>query len=310
MKLFRVVTGFGVLLCAMAAQGVEPSFAPGLRVLLDAHNCYPYKGMWADRIDRALAGGLPVGIENDLGWYTDSATGKSRIIVVHGQPFTGNEPGLREYFFEKVRPVVEKALKEDDKTHWPLITLNINDIRGSEPELFQAVWALLGEFEPWLCTAVKQDVPDPPAALDLKPVLVLTSGGAKETEYFYDKVPVGGKLRLFGTGDENRASNFRRWINHSWQEVEKAVQPKAGDWTPEEAAKLKSLVDDAHSRGYWVRFFTLDGLDAMSALSRGWGPGYNFGSVDAVKLRWKAAREAGVDFIASDQYEELSAYLK
>ena len=25
-------------------------FAPGARVLLDAHNCYPYDGKWADRI--------------------------------------------------------------------------------------------------------------------------------------------------------------------------------------------------------------------------------------------------------------------
>ena len=41
---------------------------PGSRVLLDAHNCYPYDGRWADRIDRALRAGFPLSIEQDLAW--------------------------------------------------------------------------------------------------------------------------------------------------------------------------------------------------------------------------------------------------
>lgn len=305
-----LVVGLSVALCSASVLGAEPDFLPGHRVLLDAHNCYPSNGVWADRMDRALGTGTPLAIEHDLGWYTDPATGQSRIIVVHGKPLVGNEPGLREYFFEKIRPVAEKALKEGDKTHWPLITLNINDIRGSETGLFKAVWDLMGEFESWLCTAVKQAEPDPPAPLDLKPVLVLTGGGREETEVFYHQVPVGGRLRVFGSADSGKASNFRRWVNHSWQEVEREGQPKAGDWTPEEATRLKALVDDAHSRGYWVRFYTLNGLPFFTAVSQGWGPGYNFGSLEAVKTRWKAARDAGVDFIATDQYEELSAFLK
>jgi hypothetical protein len=31
--------------------------------------------------------------------------------------------------------------------------------------------------------------------------------------------------------------------------------------------------------------------------------------MNAVKERWSAAREAGVDYIASDQYEQLAAFL-
>lgn len=37
---------------------------------------------------------------------------------------------------------------------------------------------------------------------------------------------------------------------------------------------------------------------------------YDFGSKEAVILRWKAAVAAGVDLIATDQYEDLPAYLK
>jgi hypothetical protein len=38
----------------------------------------------------------------------------------------------------------------------------------------------------------------------------------------------------------------------------------------------------------------------------GYAPGYNFGSQDAARIRWRAAVDAGVDFIATDQYEEFS----
>ena len=86
--------------------------APGGRVLLDAHNCYPYDGKWADRIDRALATGLPVAIEQDLVWWTDPATKTPRSIVSHGEPFSGKEPSMKEHFFERVRPIVEQALRE------------------------------------------------------------------------------------------------------------------------------------------------------------------------------------------------------
>src|SRR5437764_11361117 len=83
------------------------------RPVLDAHNCYPYKGDWADRIDRALSTGFPVGIEQDMAWYVDSKTGTGRAVVSHTAKVTGSEPELRAYFFEKVRPIVEKALQEN-----------------------------------------------------------------------------------------------------------------------------------------------------------------------------------------------------
>ncbi len=310
MKLPGLALCVMVCLAAVSAHSSEAGFLPGGRVLLDAHNCYPYQGAWADRIERALATGTPVGIEIDLAWHTDPATGAGRMIATHGKPHTGAEPGLREYFFEQVRPVVEKALQDTNRAQWPLLTLNINDIRGSDAELFQAVWNLLGEYEAWLCTAVKQAAPDPPAPLELKPVLVLTGGGGRETKHFYEQVPVGGKLRLFGRGGEQPATNFRRWLNYSWHEVEPEGQPKAADWTSTEADRLKVLVDSAHKKGYWVRFYTLNGLSAAENLQHGWGAGYNFGSLDAATIRWKAAREAGVDFIATDQYESFAAFLK
>ena len=63
----------------------------------------------------------------------------------------------------------------------------------------------------------------------------------------------------------------------------------------------------AHEMGLWVRFYTLNGHSA--AESKGWTASYNFGSTAAVRERMAAARDAGVEFIASDQYEELGAVL-
>ena len=39
------------------------------------------------------------------------------------------EPLLRDHFFERIRPLVERALAEGDSSHWPLITLNLAGYR-------------------------------------------------------------------------------------------------------------------------------------------------------------------------------------
>ena len=296
----------------VASAGDMPTgVTPGQRVLLDAHNCYPYEGLWTDRLDRALSVGTPLAIEIDLIWDPTTTPGAPRVVVRHGGKATGDEPTFQAYFFEKARPIVERALRQNDHSQWPLLTLNINDLRADEPEFFTALWNLMGTYEPWLCTAFKSADVSRIAPLDLKPILVLTSDGKQQFKTFYDAVPPGGKLRMFAAGKPDRAAdNFRRWLNYAWKEVEPEGQNNAGDWTAQDAARLKSLVDSAHQRGYWVRFYTLNGHDALDVALRGWTPGYNFGSLQAAKLRWRAAQAAGVDFIASDQYEECAKVLR
>src|SRR5579872_5777422 len=85
----------GALLLLSAGAAPRPAaaaFEPGTRVLLDAHNCYPYNGRWADRIDRALSTGTPLAIEQDLVWFRDPVTGQGRSLVAHdeqGKPNLG-----------------------------------------------------------------------------------------------------------------------------------------------------------------------------------------------------------------------------
>ncbi len=287
-----------------------PALAPGRRVLLDAHNAYPYHGQWGDRVVRALATGVPLAIEQDLTWVC-APPAPCRSIVAHEGPFTGDEPTLRDYFFERIRPLVERALADGNRRDWPLVTLNL-DFKTNEPEHHAAVWAVLGDYEPWLTTATRTATADEIAPLDVKPVLVLAGSPESQQAAFHDRVPVGGRLRVFGAV-ENRdqapmpgpRTNYRRWWNHPWSVVEPGGPPESGEWTVDDARRLATLVSRAHQAGLWIRFYTLNGLDPGDE-PLGWDRSYDFGSREAVTRRWRAAIDAGVDFVATDQYEAFA----
>lgn len=296
---------------------------PGARVLLDAHNCYPYYEWWSDRIDRALSAGTPLAIEQDLLWARNPRTGKMASVVSHGMQATGGEPTMRDYFFERVRPIVEKALREGDRGNWPLITLNL-DLKSEEPEHLAAIWNLLAEYKDWLTTAKRTDRIEQREVLTVRPILVLTGESDAQKTVFYDQVPIGSELLVFGAVKTNAkdpaeapeilapnaADNYHRWWNNSWHVVEPAGQPNAGEWTEQKLARLKSLVKYAHAQNLWIRFYTLDGATKHDLSCNGWFSSYNFGSKEAVEKRWAAAAGAGVDYIATDQYEDLGAFLK
>ena len=293
---------------------------------LDAHNCYPYDGQWNDRIDRALSQGTPVSIEQDLAWN------RGRVVVTHSAEASGSEPSLKDYFFEHVRPMIERALSKDDRGSWPLIVLHF-DFKDNQPALLHAVWKLLGEYESWLTTAVKTDDPTRVEPFQPGPILAITEDNDAQQAVFYDELPAGAKLRVFGSAHTHMpqtnsqperehlaatlapdqllnapATNYRRWWNNSWYEVEDGGQAHAGAWTAAKVNRLQALVNRAHQLGYWIRFYTLDGFSPTA--DRGWSAGYNFGSMSAAQLRWQASIDAGVDMIATDQYEELAALLR
>ena len=315
------------------AQKADLDFLNHNQPMLDAHNCYPYEGHWNDRIQRALNSGFPVSIEQDLAWYVDPATGKGRVVVSHTPHPTGQEPTLEDYFFKQVSPVVEKIIAENKRSQWPLIVLHF-DFKDNQTALLEAVWNVLGQHEDWLSTAAKTSDPAKLSPIDRRPILVVTEEADEQQKVFYDALPVGARLRLFGSAHSHAApgnmtkdqlmhwavtvspeellkekpTNYRRWWNSSWYTVEEGGAPQAGDWTEPDNKRLRSLVDHAHALGYWVRFYALDGFAPVE--DQGWGMSYNFGSREAVVLRWKAAISAGVNFIPTNQYETLAPYLK
>ncbi len=328
--LLRYAAFLGLIPFPGHAPAADLQFLNGNRPVLDAHNCYPYDGRWTDRVDRALQTGFPVAIEQDLAWFVDPASGKGRVVVSHSAQTTASDPSERSYFFERVRPIVEKELSGGDPSKWPLIVLHF-DFKDQQAPLLHAVWDLLGEYQSWITTAVKSASPQDLTALNRKPILVLTEDSDAQQEVFYDALPVATRLRLFGSAHTHVAATqdktklihlaatltpeqlltdkpttYRRWWNNSWFEVEEGGQRKAGAWTAADMARLRALVDHAHSLGYWIRFYTLDGFDPQEGHANGWFAGYNFGGKQAVTARWQAAIDAGVNLIATDQYEALS----
>ena len=325
-----LLAGFAAV--TLWAQQSPLEFLNHNRPILDAHNCYPYNGRYADRIERALKTGFPVAIEQDIAWAVDRRSGAGRPVVSHDAKTTGSEPALRDHFFERVRPVVEKALAENNRGSWPLIVLHF-DFKSLDPKLLEAVRELLGEYESWITTAPQTADPHELGPLDPKPLLVLTEDADEQEQVFFRSLPADARLRVFGSAhtapiraksEKQRLhlaatlppaellveppTNYRRWWNNSWYEVEEGGQRKAGAWTAADEQRLRAMVDHAHRLGYWIRFYTLDGF--VSAENHGWDKGYNFGSRAAGAVRWKAAIAAGVNLIATDQYEQLSEAMR
>lgn len=298
--------------------------------LLHAHNAYPEGGRWPDRIDRALAAGLPVVIEQDIA-YAPRNESHLRTVVSHEAEVKGSEPTLEEHFFDRVRRLMERELASGQRNRWPVMVLHL-DFKTNEREHHRAVWDLLQRYTSWLTTA-KAEGDSTMSGLTRGPLLVLTENGTNQERDFLEWSTARGSLLLFGSipppalesSDDpaerarilrhaaphelvpTSANHYRRWVNFPWGVIEEGGPANAGDWTDEDRRRLDSIVAYAHQQGLLIRFYTLNGHTA--AANRGWTASYNFGSLDAVRARWRAAIAARADLIATDQYEELAALL-
>jgi hypothetical protein len=321
------------LLAAGAIHAAQPPARPGVfggQSLLHAHNAYPEDGRWADRIDRAIATGqVPIVIEQDIA-FAATKQGTARVVVSHDTELGGTEPSLESHFFARVKPIVERNLVAGTRDRWPILVLHL-DFKSNETAHHRAVWELLERYRSWLTTAPAGANPERVSPMTIGPVLVLTENGADQEKDFSGWAAARGSHLIFGSipapalrsSDDSaerarilraatpsalvptHATSYRRWVNFSWAAIEEGGPSKAADWTAQDAQRLESVVSYAHQQGLFVRFYTLNGHTA--AASQGWTASYNFGSLDAVRLRWRAAVRAGVDLIATDQYEDFAA---
>lgn len=316
-----------MLLTGIFGHGAEP-YAPGQRVLMDAHNAYPERGQWSDRLTRALSTGAPLAIEQDLYWGCD-ANRACAPVVAHDEDALDGAPTLRTHFFDAIRPRMEQALRDNQRERWPLIVLNL-DFKQDTAPLLDAVWAILAEHRSWLTSAPRTATPSTVEPFTVGPMLVLTGSASAQRARFHDALTIGEPLLAFGAMTPVRvlgrsrsaryrasvrmraeqhiprpADNYARWVNFPWSVIEQGGQNRAGIWSSADDIRLRSFTTRAHQLGYWVRFYTLDGFTESE--NHGWTTSYNFGSLEAARLRWRAARAAGADFVATDQYEAFTA---
>jgi len=335
----RVQVRLALIVCAIVALAGLNAAAPdspamlGGRPLVHAHNAYPEDGKWRDRIGRALGiDQRPLVVEQDVAFAPRNES-HQRSVVSHEAKLHGSEPSLEEHFFDRVRPIIERELAAGRSDRWPAIVLHL-DFKSNERDHHRAVWDLLRRHQSWLTTAKAGGEGGTIGPIMPGPLLVLTENGANQEKDFLEWSAAGGSLLLFGSipppavrqsddGAERArilhgaapheliptaATSYRRWVNFPWTVVEEGGPPNAGEWTSDDQRRLESVVAYAHQQGLLVRFYTLDGHTADA--NRGWSAGYNFGSLDAARTRWRAAINARVDLIATDQYEELAALLK
>jgi hypothetical protein len=319
---------------AIAARVLSSPFAPGVRTLMLAHNAYPEEGKFGDRLDRAISGGTPFAVEEDLVWVD----GKS--LLIHNAKAAGpDSTTLESYFFPKVAPIIEKALKEGNKGDWPLITLYL-DIKNDPEEHLEAISKVLDKYDGWLTKAVKTADISQQSPLELKPMIVILEDKQNDIKqaFFYDRVPIGGKLRAFGSAtkfDDNpthlprtaraerlanmvkmepkqlldkHADNYHRWFGTDWAFIELCGPTHRSDWSVTAEARVKRIVDYGHGLGYLVSFYSINGFNDEQ--NQGWTPEFNFGSREAASVRWNAAIQAHADFIATDQYEDVAELVR
>ena len=321
-----------VLLLGAVAYGIGQSDRPAVfrgHSLLDAHNAYPEDGRYRDRLARALATHIePLVIEQDVAF--NARTRQS--VVSHDTTLDHTEPTLEAHFFSQIEPLMAAALAANAADRWPLLVLHL-DFKSNEPAHHRAVWELLVAHQSWLMTA-PLGRPGVVSAFTRGPLLVLTENGTDQEKSFSEQAAAAGRHLLFGTipgpaipagvDDAERArllasmparqlipaaaTSYRRWVNFPWGVIERAGPRQSGEWTAGDQARLDHVVSYAHQQGLLIRFYTLNGHGESD--SRGWSAGYNFGSLDAVRLRWTAAIRSRVDLIATDQYEDFASLLR
>jgi hypothetical protein len=294
-----------VLPCLLLALAMSAAIAAPARPLpVSAHNCYPQDSGSNARVLEALALGID-NIEIDLGW--DAV--RQRLIVGHDErPRPGaTYPDLESYLV----PALAAHWKNPRRDSAPTV-LTI-DWKTAEPAAVRRFHEFLDTHAEWFSTAPKAA----DSRLTTRRLTVCFTGSDAAKDLYDALVPAGSVYRafrdqVFGAGRgfradvaayvPNHATSYCRFLTFYWGHVERGGPPFAGAWTDSDAARLKALIARSHQQGFHVRFYALNGHTASS------GP-YRFSNDAAARLRWRAAAEAGADWVATDEYAEIVAVL-
>lgn len=285
-----------LLLCGQAPAADEAA-----RPLpVSAHNCYPTGGTADDRLVEALALGID-NIEIDLGW--DEA---------HGQLIVGHEatprPGVASPEFEAyLLPALEAHWRMPRADRAPTV-LTI-DWKTHDPAAVRRFRVFLDAHPDWFSSAPK--AADSP--LTARRLTVCFTGEEAAQRIYDELIPAGAAYRAFRDvvyewGDYREdvaayapapATAYHRFLTFHWGTIERGGPPLAGAWTAEEADRLDRLMALVHRQGFRARFYCLNGHTGLRV-----GP-YRFPDDASARLRRRAATEAGVDWIASDEYADV-----
>lgn len=253
--------------------------------LYNAHNCYPEKGQYWDRLERARRAGLRA-VEIDLTWSPE----RRRTVISHDKTPSGGEPTLEEYFWKPVEAELRRLPR--GRPGWLLLI----DFKVDHPGVVEEVYRGL-ERRQRLLTRFGEKV-------DYGPLTVLLTGDNAAIAAFEKRNRGHGSYLAMGNREpagreyeDNvaayfpaEATPFYRVFNFEWAHIEPSPGARRTEPLSEAAlARLGKLAELAHQKGYWLRTWTLNAS--------------TFGGREGLRERWQAAREAGVEMIATDEYE-------
>jgi hypothetical protein len=274
---------------------------------LSAHNCYPTNGTGAAMLENALALGVD-NIEIDLGW--DAA----RRVVIVGHDAAPRSGTAYPEFETYLVPALERHWETPRADGAPsVLTL---DWKTAEPDAVRAVKAFLDARPDWFSSAPRAEV----SPLSTRRLTVCFTGSDAAKAAYDAMVAPGEPYRAFrdavyGAGGKAlddvdaygppRATAYHRFLTFHWGHVEPGAPARAGAWEPAEAARLKALMAGAHRRGFRVRIYCVNGRTGPPILSP-----YRFADASAAAIRWRAAADAGVDWVATDEVDAAAAALR
>ena len=145
------------------------------------------------------------------------------------------------------------------------------DWKTDQPAAVRAFKAFLDAHPDWFTSAPK--AVDSPltiaggsrsaSAAAIAPRTCMTPSCPREATYraFRDTVfGAGGGYRGDVTAYAPAAATaYHRFLAFHWGHVERGGPALAGEWTADDAARLKALIEHAHRQGFRVRFYTLNG---------------------------------------------------
>ena len=294
-----------VLLSGWLAQDEGWAADPARLLPVSAHNCYPSRSANNAKLLEALNLGID-NIEIDLGW--DDRT--KELIVGHDAAPRGGViyPEFEAYLV----PALEAHWKTHPRGQAPTV-LTI-DWKTEKPEAVTKFKAFLDLHADWFSSAPKTE--DSP--LTNRNLTVCFTGSDVAKDAYDALIPARGTYRafrdrVFGQGAKfepdvasyvpTKATAYHRFLTFHWGVVEQGGPALARDWTKADANRLSALMTQAHQQGFRARFYCLNGHTGTLV------SGYQFTSDEAAKVRWLAAVQAGVDWIATDEYREIAEVL-
>lgn len=272
-----------LLLAAVLAAAFPPLWR------FTAHNAYPEKGQHGDRLERARRAGLRA-VEIDVSWSEE----RRRAVITHEKIPAGGEPTLEQYFWKPLLPELERLPR--GKPGWLLLV----DFKTGHPGPVRELYGDLQRRSRLVSRFGSQ--------IDYGPLTVLLTGDNRAIAAFEKLHPARGPYLAMGNREpperqyrENLEeyfpeppTAFYRVYNFEWSHIEPDRDARRNGPLPGNARdRLRAFAELARRKGYWLRTWTLNES--------------TFGGRAGLLERWTAAREAGVQMIATDEYDLAAA---